>query len=76
MKGTPASGKVGPELTTVASHPSIARGKLSPVNEENLSKWIHDPKAILPDTVMPNLGLSDQQVHDIVQWLLTLKAPK
>ena len=73
VKGTPAGGKVGPELTYVASKKSIARGKLSPVNEENLTKWIHDPKATLPDTVMPNLGLSDQQIHDIVSWLLTLK---
>src|SRR5919204_661021 len=73
VKNTPAGGKVGPELTYVASKKSIARGKLSPVNEENLTKWIHDPKATLPDTVMPNLGLSDQQIHDIVSWLLTLK---
>ena len=75
VKGTPASGKVGPELTYVASKPNIARGKLSPVNEANLTTWIHDPKAILPDTLMPNLGLSDTQIHDIVQWLLTLKCP-
>ena len=73
VKNTAAGGKVGPELTYVASKKSIARGKLSPVNEENLTKWIHDPKATLPDTVMPNLGLSDQQIHDIVSWLLTLK---
>src|SRR5919201_1785742 len=73
VKNTPAGGKVGPELTYVASKKSIARGKLSPVNEANLTKWIHDPKATLPDTVMPNLGLSDQQIHDIVSWLLTLK---
>ena len=26
-----------------------------------------------PSTTMPNYGLSDEQVHDIVQWLLTLK---
>ena len=76
VKGTTAAGKVGPELTYVASKKSIARGKLTPVDEANLTKWIHDPKATLPDTVMPNLGLSDQQIHDIVQWLLTLKCPQ
>jgi cytochrome c oxidase subunit 2 len=73
VKGTPASGKVGPELTHVASKPSIAGGVVSPVNEENLTRWISNPPAVKPGTLMPNLGLSQEQVHDIVQWLLTLK---
>jgi len=73
VKGTQASGKIGPELTHVASKPSIAGGVLSPVNEANLTRWISNPPAVKPGTVMPNLGLSEAQVHDIVQWLLTLK---
>jgi cytochrome c oxidase subunit 2 len=73
VKGTPASGKVGPELTYVASKKSIAGGVLSPVDEANLTKWIKNPPAVKPTTAMPNLNLSDDQVHDIVQWLLTLK---
>jgi cytochrome c oxidase subunit 2 len=73
VKGTPASGKVGPDLTHIASKKSIAGGALTPVNEENLTKWLKNPPAVKPDTKMPNLGLSDAQVHDIVQWLLTLK---
>ncbi len=73
VKGTTAAGKVGPELTHVASKKSIAGGVLSPVNEETLTKWISNPPAVKPGTLMPNLGLSQEQVHDIVQWLLTLK---
>jgi len=73
VKGTAASGKIGPELTHVASKKSIAGGVLSPVNEENLTKWIKNPPAVKPGTQMPNLNLSDEQIHDIVQWLLTLK---
>ena len=73
VKGTVAAGKVGPELTHVASKKSIAGGVLSPVDEANLSKWIKNPPAVKPGTLMPNLGLSDDQIHDIVQWLLTLK---
>ena len=73
VQGTIAAGKVGPELTHVASKKSIAGGLLSPVNEENLTRWIHNPPAVKPNTVMPNLNLSDEQIHDIVQWLLTLK---
>jgi cytochrome c oxidase subunit 2 len=73
VKGTIANGKIGPELTHVASKKSIAGGVLSPVNEENLKKWIKNPPAVKPGTQMPNLGLSDDQINDIVQWLLTLK---
>jgi cytochrome c oxidase subunit 2 len=73
VQGTVAAGKVGPELTYVASKKSIAGGLLSPVNEENLTRWIKNPPAVKPGTLMPNLNLSDEQIHDIVQWLLTLK---
>jgi cytochrome c oxidase subunit 2 len=73
VKGTTAGGKIGPELSNVASKKSIAGGVISPVNEENLTRWIKNPPAAKPGTLMPNLGLSDEQVHDIVQWLLTLK---
>ena len=73
VKGTTAAGKVGPELSNVASKKSIAAGLLSPVNEETLTRWIKNPPAVKPGTLMPSLGLSDEQVHDIVQWLLTLK---
>ncbi len=43
------------------------------MNEENLTRWVKNPPAVKPGTKMPNYNLSDQQVHDIVQWLLTLK---
>jgi len=73
VQGTSAGGKVGPDLTHVASKKSIAGGAVSPVNEQTLTSWIKNPPAVKPGTQMPNYGLSDEQVHDIVQWLLTLK---
>jgi cytochrome c oxidase subunit 2 len=73
VKGTTAAGKIGPDLTHIASQKSIAGGVVSPVDETNLTRWIKDPPAVKPGTKMPNYNLSDQQVHDIVQWLLTLK---
>ena len=74
VQGTNAAGKVGPELTHIASKPNIA-GVLSPVNQENLIKWVSDAPSIKPGIVMPKFKgtLSDQQISDIVQWLLTLK---
>src|SRR5258707_3590948 len=70
---TTAQGKVGPNLTHLMSRKSIAGGALSPVNEENLTRWVANPPAVKPGTLMPNLGLSQQQVHDIVPFLQTLK---
>ena len=73
VQGTTAQGLVGPDLSHVASKKSIAGGAISPVNEDTLTRWLKNPPAMKPGTAMPNLGLSDEQVHDIVQWLLTLK---
>jgi cytochrome c oxidase subunit 2 len=73
IKGTTAGGKIGPELTHLMSKKSIAGGVLSPVNEENLKRWIADPPAVKPGTLMPKLPLSQQQIDDIVLFLQTLK---
>lgn len=73
VKGTPANGKVGPDLSRIASQTTPIAGVLSPVNEENLKKWISNPPAVKPGTIMPKLDLTDQQINDIVKWLLTLK---
>jgi cytochrome c oxidase subunit 2 len=66
------AGKVGPPLTHIASKANIA-GVLSPVNAENLHRWIKDPPAVKPGTQMPNLGLDDATIDDIVKFLLTRK---
>src|SRR2546430_17320308 len=74
VKGTTAAGKVGPELTHIASKPNIA-GVLSPVNQENLTKWIHNAPSFKPGILMPKVDgvLADQQIDQVVKWLLTLK---
>lgn len=72
IQGTTAAGKVGPELTHIASKPTIA-GVMNGVNADNLTKWLKNPQAVKPGTQMPNLGLSDQTIADIVSYLLTLK---
>src|SRR5207247_11087394 len=52
VKGTAAAGKVGPELTHIASKANIA-SVLTPVNQENLVKWISDAPSIKPGILMP-----------------------
>lgn len=72
VAGTTSQGKVGPDLSKIASKPNIA-GVLSPVNEANLKRWIQNPQAVKPGTTMPALGLSDAVVDDIVRYLVTLR---
>lgn len=73
VKGTSAAGKVGPDLSKIASRPNIA-GVL-PMNEENLRRWVRNAPSIKPGVVMPKFEgvLPDDQINSIVQWLLTLK---
>ncbi len=78
VAGTTAQGKVGPELSNIAGQGPDKKlaGVLGPVNAENLHKWIKDPQAVKPGTIMPNLGLDDATVDKVVAFLLTLKTQK
>jgi cytochrome c oxidase subunit II len=73
VRGTRAAGKVGPDLSHIASKPTIA--DVLPMNEENLRRWVRNAPAIKPGVVMPKFEgvLPDDQINSIVQWLLTLK---
>src|SRR5439155_699102 len=42
---------------------------------EWIYNWVRDPKHYSPDTYMPNLRLTDQQVADVATYLTTLKGP-
>ena len=75
IKGLTA-GRVGPELTHLMSkQPSNIAGVLSPINQENLTKWVRNAPSIKPGIVMPKFEgqLPDKTIDDIVQFLLTLK---
>ena len=76
VKGTKAAGKVGPELTHLMSkQPSNIAGVLSPINQENLTRWVRNAPSVKPGTLMPKFegAIPDDQINQIVQWLLTLK---
>jgi cytochrome c oxidase subunit 2 len=71
IAGTPAQGKVGPDLTHVASRTTLASNTI-PNTRAQLSAWIANPQAIKPGVRMPDLGLSHGQVAQIVSYLETL----
>jgi len=81
-------GQLGPNLTHVATRTTIAGG-LYPNDTKHLSLWIKNARYMKPGSYMPTLGafqrdpitkktvpqtgLSDQQIADIVAYLQALK---
>jgi cytochrome c len=65
-----ATALVGPPLTNIASRMIIA-GEL-PNTPQNMTRWIQHPRSVLPHTVMPEMGVSDQDSRDIAAYLYTL----
>jgi cytochrome c oxidase subunit 2 len=72
INGTAAAGKVGPNLTHLASRTAVAGG-LFPNTEGNLRRWLKDPPGLKPGSIMPNLNLSDADIQSLTAYLLTLK---
>lgn len=64
-----SSGTVGPNLTHIATQKYDDMDN----SPDFLKKWVKDPPAVKPGTAMPNLGLTDAEVDDVVAFLETLK---
>jgi cytochrome c oxidase subunit 2 len=71
IAGTVANGRFGPDLTHLMSRDTIGAGTL-PNTRADLEKWIKDPDAYKPACLMPAMKLSDQDVSQIVSYLVTL----
>jgi cytochrome c oxidase subunit 2 len=72
IRGTPAAGTFGPDLTHLMARRTLAAGAC--VNDhEHLLAWIADPDQIKPGSHMPNMHLSKQDVELIVAFLSTLE---
>jgi cytochrome c oxidase subunit II len=72
IRGTPASGDAGPDLTHLASRQTIA-GALLPNTRQGLTDWIDDPQHFKPGNHMPALGLPQSEIRSIVAYLERLK---
>jgi cytochrome c oxidase subunit II len=72
IRGTTANGKVGPDLTHVASRSTLAALAI-PNTRRALADWIRDPQHVKPGNRMPELGLSPPQVDDVVAYLESLR---
>jgi cytochrome c oxidase subunit II len=70
--GTPAHGQVGPDLTHVATRPTIAAGTL-PNTRDHLAKWVVNAQAIKPGSQMPPNALAAPELQAVIAYLETLK---
>jgi cytochrome c oxidase subunit 2 len=72
IRGTSATGYVGPDLTHVASRTTLA-GDTIPNTPGYLSRWIVDSQHFKPGNEMPDFQLSTAQLNDLVAYLEGLK---
>jgi cytochrome c oxidase subunit 2 len=72
VRGTPAIGKFGPDLTHLASRTTIASGMI-PNNAADLRAWVDDPQTVKPGCLMPSMKLTDKQLDQVVEYLQSLK---
>jgi cytochrome c oxidase subunit 2 len=72
IRGTIAGARTGPDLTHVASRPTIAGGTL-PNTRGNLAGWILDPQHVKPGNRMPSQSLPAGDVHALLDYLESLK---
>jgi len=72
VRGTPANGVFGPDLTHVMSRATLGAG-VAPNTPENLRAWVNDPASLKPGALMPAMKLSNDQLDKLVAYLATLR---
>ncbi len=66
-----SAGVVGPNLTHFKSR-SVFAGSIFNNTDPNLRAWLRNPPAQKPGSVMPNLGLSEAEITQLIAYLDTL----
>jgi cytochrome c oxidase subunit 2 len=72
IRGTPAHGDVGPDLTHFASRSTIAALTV-PNTPANLLQWIEHPQQVKPGNLMPDLALPSVDWTALERYLETLR---
>jgi cytochrome c oxidase subunit II len=72
VRGTPAAGTLGPDLTHLASRETIAAGTL-PLERETLTQFVRDAQDAKPGASMPPTEISPQELSAIVDYLMGLE---
>jgi len=72
VRGTPANGVFGPDLTHLMSRRTIAAGA-APNTPEALRAWMDAPGAIKPGVRMPAMKLAKNELDALTAYLVTLR---
>lgn len=73
VRGTPAAGRVGPDLTHVGSRATIGAGILT-TSAENLARFIASTEHEKPGVQMPSFGaLPEAEIAAMANWLEALR---
>jgi cytochrome c oxidase subunit 2 len=72
IRGTPAGGRVAPDLTHLASRRTLAAGTL-PNTPGHLAGWIVDPQHIKPGNKMPPTSFHANDLQALIAYLESLK---
>jgi len=68
-------GDVGPSLTTQVPEFPYGTWVGDKLNGEWIFQWLKNPQSILPQTIEPNLALTDEEASDLTAYILSLKNP-
>jgi len=72
VRGTNASGVIGPDLTHIASRDTLGAGAV-PNTLGNLAGWIIDPQSIKPGNLMPPMYIEGDDLQALLAYLETLR---
>lgn len=72
IAGTAASGRLGPDLTHIASRRTLAAGWIDN-NRENLGDWILNPHTIKSGVLMPANDYSEAELQALLDYLSLLE---
>ena len=72
IAGTPAGGRLGPELTHLAERTTIGAGAALN-NRGNLGGWLLDPQSVKPGVHMPATSLSADDFNALLAYLESLQ---
>ncbi|HEX2192268.1 MAG TPA: cytochrome c oxidase subunit II [Acidimicrobiales bacterium] len=68
VRGTPAAGTVGPDLTHLADRPTLGAAPL-PNTAGNRARWVADPHAVKRGVAMPATRLSPEDLDAVLAYL-------
>lgn len=73
VRGTDAAGRLGPDLTHVASRGAIG-GEVLPMSEQNLARWLVENDTLKPNNLMPEFHhLSSDERDALAAYTASLK---